>query len=60
MTEAAWIADLLAHGLIRPSFVAPPAVQALRDLTRTRKQLVRGLAQHTQDVPSHADVSGGL
>jgi transposase len=41
VTDATWIADLLAHGLIRGSFVPPPLVQALRDLTRTRKQLVR-------------------
>lgn len=45
--DAAWIADLLAHGLIRPSFVPPAPIQALRDLTRTRKQLVREVAQHS-------------
>lgn len=50
VTDAAWIADLLAHGLIRGSFVPPVAVQALRDLTRTRKQLVREVAQHTQRI----------
>ena len=50
VTDAAWIADLLAHGLIRGSFVPPAAVQALRNLTRTRKQLVRELAQHTQRI----------
>src|SRR5262245_37292969 len=47
VNDATWIADLLAHGLIRPSFVPPAAVQELRDLTRTRKQLVREIAQHT-------------
>ena len=46
MNDAAWLADLLAHGLIRGSFVPPPAIQELRDLTRTRKQLVRQIAQH--------------
>jgi transposase len=50
VTDAAWIADLLAHGLIRGSCVPPAAIQALRDLTRTRKQLVRELAQHTQRI----------
>jgi transposase len=45
--DATWIADLLAHGLIRSSFVPPRPVQELRDLTRTRKQLVREVAQHT-------------
>ena len=47
VNDATWIADLLAHGLIRSSFVPPAAVQELRDLTRTRKQLVREIAQHT-------------
>jgi transposase len=44
--DASWIADLLAHGLIRSSFVPPAPIQELRDLTRTRKQLVREIAQH--------------
>jgi transposase len=47
MNDATWLADLMAHGLIRGSFVPPPAIQAIRDLTRTRKQLVRQIAQHT-------------
>lgn len=46
--DAEWIADLLAHGLIRSSFVPPAPVQELRDLTRTRKQLVRERVQHVQ------------
>lgn len=46
VNDATWIADLLAHGLIRTSFVPPAPVQELRDLTRTRKQLVREIAQH--------------
>jgi hypothetical protein len=40
MNDATWIADLLAHGLIRSSFVPPAPIQELRDLTRTRRQLV--------------------
>jgi transposase len=47
VNDAMWIADLLAHGLIRSSFVPPAAIHDLRDLTRTRKQLVREVAQHT-------------
>jgi transposase len=47
VSDAMWIADLLAHGLIRASFVPPTATQELRDLTRTRKQLVREIAQHS-------------
>jgi transposase len=46
--DAEWIADLLAHGLIRSSFVPPAPIQEMRDLTRTRKQLVRERAQHVQ------------
>jgi transposase len=48
--DATWLADLLAMGLIRSSFVPPAPVQDLRDLTRTRKQLVREIARHTQRI----------
>jgi transposase len=41
VNDAQWLADLLAVGLLRASFVPPTPVQELRDLTRTRKQLVR-------------------
>jgi transposase len=47
VNDATWIADLLAHGLIRSSFVPPAPIQELRDLTRTRKQLVGEIARHT-------------
>src|SRR2546430_1861708 len=47
VSDAMGIADLLAHGLIRSSFVPPAAIQELRDLTRTRKQLVREIFQHS-------------
>lgn len=50
VNDATWLADLLAHGLIRGSFVPPPAVGDLRDLTRTRTQLVREAARHTQRI----------
>src|SRR5262245_24196995 len=50
VNDAMWLADLLAHGLIRGSFVPPTPVQELRDLTRTRKQLVREMARHTQRI----------
>jgi transposase len=47
MNDATWIADLLAHGLIRRSFIPPAPIQELRDLTRTRKQLMGEIARHT-------------
>jgi transposase len=34
--DAAWIAQLLEHGLVRPSFVPPKAIRELRNLTRYR------------------------
>ena len=44
--DATWIADLLAYGLIRSSFVPEEDYQALRSLLRTRKQLVREQSSH--------------
>jgi transposase len=48
--DAVWIADLLAHGLLRASFVPPEKIQELRDLTRSRKQLTREITRHTQRI----------
>ena len=41
----AWLVELLAHGLVEPSCIPPPAIQALRDLTRTRVALVQTRTQ---------------
>ena len=43
--DADWISELLAHGLIASSFVPPPHIAALRDLTRTRATLVQTRSQ---------------
>jgi len=48
VNDATWLAELLAHGLIRASFVPGPEIQELRGLLRTRKQLVREKASHVQ------------
>ena len=48
--DAQWLADLLAVGLIRGSFVPPAPIHELRDLTRTRKQLIRERSRHTQRI----------
>jgi len=50
VNDAMWISDLLAHGLIRASFVPPAQIQDVRDLTRTRTQLAREVAQHIQRI----------
>lgn len=42
--DAEWIADLLCHGLLRKSFVPPPPIRELRDLTRYRRKLVESQA----------------
>lgn len=39
--DCAWIAQLLEHGLLRASFVPPPPIRELRDLTRYRKSLIQ-------------------
>lgn len=43
--DAEWLADLLQHGLLTPSFVPGQAQQDLRDLTRLRQRLVQDHAQ---------------
>ena len=48
INDATWLADLLAHGLIRASFVPESETQDMRALLRTRKQLVREKASHIQ------------
>ena len=57
VNDATWMADLLAHGLIRGSFVPPAEITALRELTRTRKQFVREVARHTQRIQKILDVA---
>ena len=50
VSDAAWLAELLAHGLIRASSVPDGQTQELRDLLRTRKQLVRERSRHIQRI----------
>ena len=50
VNDAEWLAELLAHGLIRSSFVPPAPIQDLRALLRTRKQLVREQSSHIQRI----------
>ena len=40
LSDAEWLADVVAHGMVRPSFVPPPEVRAVRELTRYRKTQV--------------------
>jgi transposase len=58
VNDATWMADLHAHGLISGSFVPPGPIMALRELTRTRKQLGREVARHMQRIQRILDVAG--
>jgi transposase len=50
VSDAAWLAELLAHGLIRGSFVPDDQTQEMRVLLRTRKQLGREQGRHIQRI----------
>jgi len=48
VSDAAWIARLVEHGLVRPSFVPPPAIRDLRNLTRYRKAQIEERTREAQ------------
>ena len=48
LSDAEWLADVVAHGMVRPSFVPPRPVRALREMTRYRKSLATMRAQEIQ------------
>jgi transposase len=48
--DAAWLAELLECGLLRGSFVPPPAIRELRDLTRYRKRLIQAHSAECQRI----------
>jgi len=50
VADAQWLAELLAHGLVRASFVPEAPTQEMRALLRTRKQLVLEAASHVQRI----------
>jgi transposase len=48
VADAAWIARLVEHGLVRPSFVPPQPIRELRDLTRYRKTQIQERGREVQ------------
>jgi len=50
VNDATWLADLMAHGLVRGSFVPDQPTQEMRNLLRTRKQFVRERSSHVQRI----------
>jgi len=60
--DAEWIAQLLQYGLLSPSFIPPPPIRELRDLTRQRTQLKRDgatVANRIQKVLEEANIKLG-
>ena len=60
--DAEWLADLLRHGLLKPSFIPPLPIRELRDLTRYRESLVReqtALANRIQKLIESANIKLG-
>ena len=58
VADAAWLAELLEHGLLRGSFVPPAAIRELRDLTRYRKRLVQAHTAECQRVQKTLEDAG--
>lgn len=56
--DAAWLADLLRHGLVQASFVPPAAIRALRELTRYRANLVRARGKEVQHLIKTLESAG--
>jgi len=56
--DAEWLAELLEHGLLRGSFVPPPAIRELRDLTRYRKRLVQAHNSECQRIQKTLEDAG--
>ncbi|MQB01850.1 MAG: IS110 family transposase, partial [Actinobacteria bacterium] len=48
MSDAEWLADVMAHGMVRSSFVPPPPIRELRELTRYRKSQVDERTRESQ------------
>jgi transposase len=58
VADAAWLAELLEHGLLRGSFVPPKAIRELRDLTRYRKRLIQAHTAECQRVQKTLEDAG--
>lgn len=58
VSDAAWLAQLGAHGLLRGSFVPPAPIRQLRDLTRTRTTVVRERAREIQRLEKLLEDAG--
>src|SRR5215208_2476253 len=55
VSDAAWLADLGAHGLVTASLVPPSAIRALRDLTRARTHITRERSREVQRLEKQVE-----
>jgi transposase len=58
VSDAAWLAELGAHGLVRGSFVPPEPIRQLRDLTRTRTAITRERGREVQRLEKLLEDAG--
>jgi len=58
VADAAWIAQLVAHGLVRPSFVPPKEIRELRELTRYRKTVIQERSREAQRLHKSLEGAG--
>ncbi len=58
VSDAAWLADLGAHGLVRASFVPPAPIRTLRDLTRARTVITRERTREVQRLEKLLEDAG--
>ena len=58
VSDAAWLAQLAAHGLLRPSFVPPEQVRQLRDLTRARAVATMDRTRQVQRLEKFLEYTG--
>jgi transposase len=56
--DAEWICQLVEHGLVRPSFVPPPPIRELRNLTRYRKTVIQERTREAQRLEKLLEDAG--
>jgi transposase len=58
VADAAWICQMVEHGLVRSSFVPPKPIRRLRDLTRYRKSLIQERTREAQRLEKFLQDAG--
>ncbi|MFF3878138.1 IS110 family transposase [Streptomyces sp. NPDC001978] len=58
VADSEWICKMVEHGLVRPSFVPPPTIRQLRDLTRYRTEVIRERTREAQRLEKLLEDAG--